>query len=338
MAELDTEPRRQAMSFALLAPNPHNRQPWLVDLSEPAVVAHYADPDRLLPHTDPMSRQITICLGCFPETMRIAASLGVDDVKITPFPMGENPNGIDSRPVPRAVFRAGATVAPDPLFAQIPDQSLMKDPFDTACSVPADALRGLSADKHGTVAGGSVADTDIAKLRGLTHDALPVEIDTPRTCKETFDLFRIGRDEVDANPDGIDFTGPLFEILAATGLMARKSVMDPTSQACKAGLDTVDADTNIAMGMSGWSVPPTRVWTRSQPGSIMCGLTLRRPDVGYASSHRAKPRRNTRTWQRITPPSPRALPRRAARCKCWRGSVTLICRSPARAGHWTPGS
>jgi len=30
--------------------------------------------------------------------------------------------------------------------------------------------------------------------------------------------------------------------------MARKSVMDPTSQACKAGLDTVDADTNTAMG------------------------------------------------------------------------------------------
>jgi hypothetical protein len=33
MAGLDPEPRRRALSFALLAPNPPNRQPWLVDLS-----------------------------------------------------------------------------------------------------------------------------------------------------------------------------------------------------------------------------------------------------------------------------------------------------------------
>lgn len=28
-----TDPRKQALSYALLAPNPHNRQPWIVDLS-----------------------------------------------------------------------------------------------------------------------------------------------------------------------------------------------------------------------------------------------------------------------------------------------------------------
>lgn len=32
-----------------------------------------------------------------------------------------------------------------------------------------------------------------------------------RTFQESIDLFRIGHREVDANPDGIDFTGPLFE-------------------------------------------------------------------------------------------------------------------------------
>ena len=97
MAGLDPEPRRRALSFALLAPNPHNRQPWLVDLAEPGVVTLYADPDRLLPHTDPQNRQITIGLGCFLETMRIAASHGGTRVDITPFPVGESAAGEGER-------------------------------------------------------------------------------------------------------------------------------------------------------------------------------------------------------------------------------------------------
>ena len=28
------EPRKRALSYAILAPNPHNRQPWLADLSQ----------------------------------------------------------------------------------------------------------------------------------------------------------------------------------------------------------------------------------------------------------------------------------------------------------------
>jgi len=32
------EPRKRALSYAILAPNPHNRQPWKVDLSLPGKV------------------------------------------------------------------------------------------------------------------------------------------------------------------------------------------------------------------------------------------------------------------------------------------------------------
>lgn len=248
MAGLDPEPRRRALSFALLAPNPHNRQPWLVDLSEPDTVTLYADRDRLLPQTDPLNRQITIGLGCFLETMRIAASHGGYRVAITPFPEGETPEGLDGRPVARAVFTADPAITPDPLFAQIPNRRSTKDPFDVVRRVPADSLATLTAAVLSTQAGGSVDQTDIAELRALTRDALRIEIETPRTYKESVDLFRIGRAEVDANPDGIDFTGPLFETLAATGLMTRETVLDPTSQAYKSGLDAVYANSDTAMG------------------------------------------------------------------------------------------
>ncbi len=43
------DPRRNALSFALLAPNPHNRQPWLVDLATPDVIDLYRDDNKDLP-------------------------------------------------------------------------------------------------------------------------------------------------------------------------------------------------------------------------------------------------------------------------------------------------
>jgi len=248
IAGLDPEPRRRALSFALLAPNPHNRQPWLVDLREPNVVTLYADPERRLPHTDPFGRQITIGLGCFLETMRIAASHGGYRVDIAAFPDGEAATGLDARPVARAVFVADTAVAPDPLFSRIPHRRSNKDPFDTTRPVPQDVLADLQAAVRTARFAGSVAKADIADWRVRTREALRIEIETPHTYKESVDLFRIGHAEVDANPDGIDFSGPLFEMLAATGLMTRQSVMDPSSQAFKAGLDAVYANADTAMG------------------------------------------------------------------------------------------
>src|SRR6056297_1726790 len=54
------DPRLDALSWALLAPNPHNRQPWLAELVGPDGVRIHRDPDRDLPHTDPHARQLTI--------------------------------------------------------------------------------------------------------------------------------------------------------------------------------------------------------------------------------------------------------------------------------------
>jgi hypothetical protein len=249
--------RHRALSYALLAPNPHNRQPWLVDLSKPDVVTLYVDTDRLLPQTDPYNRQITIGLGCFLELMRMAASHDGQRVTITPFPEGFDDRALDARPVARAVFEADPSVVPDPLFAYALDRRSNKEPFDTARPLPADKLAQLDAAVS-TRFGGTVDAQDVAEWRALTHEALRIEIETPRTYKESVDLFRIGRTEVDANPDGIDFTGPMFEVMAATGLFTRAATMDPTSQAYQAGLAAVFANADTAMG---------HVWLVSQGNS-----------------------------------------------------------------------
>ncbi len=249
LAGQETEPRRRALSYALLAPNPHNLQPWLVDLAEPDTVTLFADPTRLLPHTDPVNRQITIGLGCFLELMRMAALQDGYRVDLTPFPQGENPAALDRRPVARAVFVKEASLTPDPLFAHVLNRRTTKDPFDTAVPVAPSVLDTLGASvTMGSRFGGSVAAPDIADLRALTREALRIEVETPHTFKESVDLFRIGRAEIDANPDGIDFGGPMFELMGATGLFTREAALDTTSQAYQAGLDAVYANADTAMG------------------------------------------------------------------------------------------
>ena len=86
------EPRQKALSYAILAPNPHNRQPWIVDLSKPDTVILKVDTGRMLPHTDPFNRQITVGLGCFLELMTMAAAEDGYRVDITLFPDGFDSN------------------------------------------------------------------------------------------------------------------------------------------------------------------------------------------------------------------------------------------------------
>ena len=62
------------------------------------------------------------------------------------------------------------------------------------------------------------------------------------------DLFRIGKAEINANPDGIDFSGALFETLALAGVMTRESLLDTNSTGYKEGLKAVLANTETAMG------------------------------------------------------------------------------------------
>jgi hypothetical protein len=239
--------RHRALSWALLAPNPHNRQPWLVDVREAGVVTLYVDTAKLLPHTDPFSRQITIGLGCFLELMRMAASHDGQRVTITPFPAGYDDRALDDRPVARAVFSPDPSVTPEPLFAHAPDRRSNKEPYDLTRQLPADILDKLAVANAARF-GGTIDAGEVADWRALTREALRIEIETPHTFRESVDLFRIGRAEVDANPDGIDFTGPLFEVMGATGLFSREAAMDTGSATYQAGLDAVYANADTAMG------------------------------------------------------------------------------------------
>ncbi len=249
------DPRKNALSHAILAPNPHNRQPWIVSLEGDDGLTLYFDTDKQLPHTDPFDRQLTIGLGCFLELMRMAANADGYDVAITLFPEGEDMAGLDNRPIATAAFTKGA-VTRDPLFDHMLDRRSNKEPFDTGRTVSPDALARILTVARQTEIGGSIDSDDIAYWRQLTSAALTIEVETPHTYKESVDLMRIGKAEVNANPDGIDFSGALFEALALAGVMTREALLDPNSTGFQEGMKAVLANTETAMGHL-WMVTPT---------------------------------------------------------------------------------
>lgn len=242
------DPRMRALSWAILAPNPHNRQPWMVDLSQVGQAILYVDTNRLLPHTDPFSRQITIGLGCFLEVLTLAAAQDGYDLGYELFPDGANSDNLDNRPVANIYFEKGGAFAEPALFEQVLHRRSLKEPYDLNQPVDFAALDALRA----VVARGSqVATTngpaEVQALRDLTAQALEIEFATPRTYRESVDLFRIGRREIDANPDGIDLGGPMFETLHRIGLFTREGSLDRDSLGYRSGLEMVTSTAQTGM-------------------------------------------------------------------------------------------
>lgn len=78
---------------------------------------------------------------------------------------------------------------------------------------------------------------EIAALRDLSWRAHVAEAETPRAYKESVELMRIGKAEIEANPDGIDLGGPFLEALRIAGLLSRQELADVTSDAYEQGMD-----------------------------------------------------------------------------------------------------
>lgn len=243
------EPRRRALSYAILAPNPHNRQPWLVDLSQKNKATLFVDTKKMLPYTDPFNRQITIGLGCFLELMRMAAAQDGFRVSINQFPDGFQESALDYRPVAEVTFKKDMKIAKDPLFSAVLDRRSSKEPFDLQKEISDTVLEKIESVVAGNVDVGTTnKSADVAILRSLSQEAMAIELKTPRTYKESVDLMRIGKAEINANPDGLSFGGPLFDSLGALGLFTRQTALDTHSTAYQEAVDAIMTNMKTAMG------------------------------------------------------------------------------------------
>jgi len=282
------DPRLDALAYAILAPNPHNRQPWQVRLEGDDSFTLYCDLEKRLPHTDPPNRQITIGFGTFLELFRQAAAENGYRADITPFPEGEPEPVLDKRPIASVTMIKDSTIQSDPLFGSILSRRSTKESYAQR-SVDKDTFAQLQAMAFAkkSVSGLSLAltsDADkVEKLRALNWEAWSVEYDTARTQKESVDLMRIGAKEVNASPDGIDLSGPMMEALRLGGVISREQLATKGTSAYETGISMYQEMLSNTSSF-GWLISPDNsrttqlqsgaAWVRINQAATALGLSM----------------------------------------------------------------
>lgn len=226
-----TDVRHWVLSHAVLAPHAHNLQSWLVDLSQPGEITLYCDLTRLLPDTDPLSRQIMLSHGTFLELLDLAARQKGLRADIELFPQGVfGPSAIDKRPVARIRLTPDASVRPDPLFAQILQRHTNREAYEARDPAPA-ALQAMAASVAALPVrvgfAGAAQPELMAPLRTLAMQAWQIELTTPRTILESYKVLRVGPTEIAQHRDGISLNTPMVRMLAALGLFDRSKAPGP---------------------------------------------------------------------------------------------------------------
>lgn len=276
------DPRVRALSYALLAPNPHNRQPWIVDLKEPGAITFFCDPTRLLPETDPFSRQITVGCGAFLELLRLGAAEQGFRAEVIAFPNGGWPlNEVGGQPVCRVTFVPDQSVARDPLFAQVLKRHTRRGAYKSTPVSPDEAASiGAVMERIPVRFGWTGEPAALDRLRDIARRAWIIEVKKDSTYYESVKLFRITGPEISKHRDGLSFHGPFFWWMNALGLFSKETAMD--SFARQQAAEIIESDQKTPA--FAWIVTPTND-RRAQlaAGAAYVRATLKAAEMGLST-------------------------------------------------------
>lgn len=196
--------RKTLLSYAMLSANPHNTQAWKVALPSNDTILLYVDPERLLPQTDPIYRQIHIGQGAFIESLVIAASQFGVRAKVDYFPQGEYDNQtLEAKPVASVTLISEPTIVADPLFQYLITRQSTKTPYE-AETVPKTQLTQLKAVSNSATFPIRFIDAadDNGRMSDFLTDSMRIEEHNASRSLETISMFRFNDEEFVTHGDG----------------------------------------------------------------------------------------------------------------------------------------
>jgi hypothetical protein len=283
--------RQWLLSYAILAPHSHNLQSWIADLRTPGQITLYCDLQRLLPQTDPLSRQIMMSHGTFLELLDMAARERGLRADITLFPQGVfGPTTLDARPVATVRLAPDATLKKDPLFAQVLQRHTNRSTYDITRAVPAQAWAAMeeAANPAGAatvVRVGHVGldnSAALAEHRRIAREAWRIELTVPRTIMESFDVLRVGASEIAAHRDGLSLTSPVVVAMDRLGLFDRSRAPGPDDYATTSQIKEFDAKLASTPGFLWMATPANDRLTQVQAGRSYVRVQLAATAQGLA--------------------------------------------------------
>jgi len=199
--------RIKVLSYAILAPNPHNKQSWLVDLKSNDTIELYVDQSRLLPHSDPFHRQIHIGQGTFLENLSISASHFGYKAVISYFPQGEYDNIIvENKAIASIALQKDSSIQEDKLFNSILNRHSNKREYENKKveQYKIDLLKSSINDiKNNDYKLQIEDDTNIvSKYRKISIQAMKIESSNKKANLETIEMFRFNDEELEKYKDG----------------------------------------------------------------------------------------------------------------------------------------
>ncbi|QLC25827.1 twin-arginine translocation pathway signal protein [Parasphingopyxis algicola] len=276
------DPRLDILAYAILAPNPHNKQPWLIELIGEDGIRITADLDRMLPETDPPCRQITIGFGAFLEQLRMAAAEKGYRAEITPFPEGEPQPVFDDRPIADIRLVREPGIATDPLFDLVLERHTNREHYEPRPVTDRQFAALRAALPDGIAMGWANEAGQVEALKAIATDAWLIEYRTPRTLQESIDVMRIGADEAVANPDGIILDGPVMEAANNLGIVTRQALADPDSYAFAEGITMYTALIDASPSMLWLHTPDNSRATQLATGAAWLRVQLAATREGLA--------------------------------------------------------
>jgi len=247
------------LSYAILAPNPHNKQPWLIQLKDEQSFDLYVDTNRTLPQTDPFFRQIHIGQGTFLENLNLAAQNFGYKAVIKYFPQGQYSNStIEHKPIASIQLVQEKDISKDDLFDQILLRQSNKREYNNK-TAPFKKLAILKNKiKEELESGFSLNITSkkdhLKKLREVAVNSMKIESADHDRDMETIKMFRFSTEEVNLYKDGFGLaqtgvTGVKKFVLENIFLSRKSAQKDPISfgkEAISMTKNQVDSTTTFA--------------------------------------------------------------------------------------------
>lgn len=200
-------PALKAIALGMNAPNPHNTQAWKFQLHSDTTFTLYVDESRLLPATDPTTRQIHIGCGCFLSVMQAGISVYGYTPQINLLPEGEyQVDQTGKFPVAHVSLISTEPIT-DPLAKAILTRTTNRLAYQNY-TLSFDEFKSIllkTKAKYSTIK--LINDSTVADHLSCLYEGMVIESTTYKTYDESRIWFRENDYRIEQLRDGINLSG-----------------------------------------------------------------------------------------------------------------------------------